>query len=237
MKWSVAIHQPDFMPWIGFFNKISKVNEFVILDHVTNNVKDSAFWGRRVKILSNGKPDWLSIPLRKNKGETFIPITKMQINIESENMPRSLQLIQNNYQKYPHFSQVYYLVKEYFHHHSDYLSIRNTDFILEVLNRLQIDVKISYSSELNPKFKSNEMLIDILKKCNATHYRCGMGAKDYQNDELFIDNNITIEYNDYSPKPYYQFNSNEFIPGLSVIDVLMNLGFEETSSFLKQDKI
>lgn len=237
MKWRVAIHQPDFMPWIGFFNKISKVDEFVILDHVTNNVKDSAFWGRRVKMIISRKPNWLSVPLKKIKGETFIPINKMQINTESDNIIQSFHLIQSNFQNAPYFNQVFYLVERYFHHHSENLSIRNIDFIIEVLKKLHIEVKISYSSDLRPGCKSNEMLLDILNKCSATHYRCGMGAKEYQTDDLFIANNIKVEYNNYVPKAYKQFNTDEFVAGLSILDVLMNIGFESTSALLKQEQI
>lgn len=237
MKRTVTIHQPDFMPWLGFFNKISKVDEFVILDHVTNNVKDSAFWGRRVKMMINKSPAWVSVPLVKIEGQTFIPIKGMLINQSSDRLNEQLKTISNSYRKAPYFEQVFHLVEHYFNSESNFLSKRNSDFITEVLKMLNIDVKVTYSSQINPRFQLNEMLIDILQKCNATHYRCGMGAKNYQKDELFFDNNITVVYNEYFPKPYIHFDEMNFCQGLSIIDALMNLGFEETSQLIFNEMI
>ena len=88
----ITIHQPDFMPWYGFFNKISKVDTWVVLDHVHNNPR-KAFWGRRVQILSNGKPLWLSIPLEKppQEGQLGMPLNIMKINLqEKKNISKSL---------------------------------------------------------------------------------------------------------------------------------------------------
>ena len=72
------------MPWFGFFNKIAKADDWILLDHVENNPRDTAFWPRRVPILVNGQPTWLSIPLFRPKepGVIGMPIKDMTINID-----------------------------------------------------------------------------------------------------------------------------------------------------------
>jgi hypothetical protein len=77
------------------------------------------------------------------------------------------------------------------------------------------------------------MLIDLLKKRSATTYLCGNGAGTYQKDELYNQQNIMVKYNNFNHPVYKQFNSTEFLKGLSIIDALMNLGFEATASLVK----
>lgn len=76
------------------------------------------------------------------------------------------------------------------------------------------------------------MLIDLLLKRNSTTYLCGAGASGYQKDELYNEKGIAVQYNNFNHPVYEQHNSNEFIPGLSIIDCLMNLGFNNTAKIL-----
>ena len=77
----VTIHQPDFMPWLGLFNKINNADELIVLDHVINNPKSPELWSRRVKMLIGGKDHWMSVTLKKDEQNTFIPINKMELKI------------------------------------------------------------------------------------------------------------------------------------------------------------
>jgi hypothetical protein len=231
---TATIHQPDFMPWLGFFAKLSKVDEFIVLDHVVNNPRDANFWCRRVKMMLSGKADWFSIPLLKDSSRVFVPINEMRINIDTPNFARkNLETIRHSYSKAPHYKEVFPLIEAYFNHSSDGMLERNLSFINEVLKLLNINCKVLLSSSLNPSGSSNEMLIDLLKKRFAQKYVCGDGAAGYQNNELFNKESIEIEYNGFQHPRYKQFNSESFIPGLSVIDALMNLGFSETEYLVK----
>jgi hypothetical protein len=229
---TVTIHQPDFMPWLGLFNKINKADEFIILDHVTNNPKSPEFWCRRVKMLIGGKEHWMSVSLKKDEKELFIPINTMEINMDERAVKKFIQSVELNYKKAPFFKDVFYLVEYYFSIPGNNLSERNCWFIKEVMDKLHIESKVFFSSDLDPKFSSNELLIDLLKKRGASTYLCGAGAAGYQKDELYLDQSIQIVYNNFSQPLYGQFNSKEFVKGLSVVDVLMNLGFEATAALL-----
>jgi len=228
----VTIHQPDFMPWLGLFNKIKNADEFIILDHTINNPKSPEFWCRRVKMLIGGKDHWMSVSLKKDNNNLFVPIKDMELQIDEKSNKKFLQSIELNYKKAPYFNEIYYLVENYFKMSTNNLSKRNSWFITEVMEKLGINTKIIYSSDLNPIYTSNEMLIDLLKKRNATTYLCGAGASGYQKDELYLAENILVVYNRFIHPTYKQFNSNQFLSGLSIIDPLMNIGFEQTAKLI-----
>ena len=230
----VTIHQPDFMPWLGFFNKINKADVFVVLDHTENNPRDSNFWGRRVQILANGNPYWFSIPLLKPvNGELGVSIDQMTINFNSEKeVQKKISTIQQNYSKHPFFKEIFPLIQDYFNYPSNSLLDRNMNFINKIIKELSIDTKIVYSSKLLCKHKSNELLIEIVNKVGGDIYLCGDGALGYQQDDLFEKNNIIIEYNNFTSPKYEQMKSSCFVPGLSIIDSLMNLGYSGVRKIL-----
>jgi hypothetical protein len=228
---TITIHQPDFMPWIGLFNKINNADELIILDHVTNNPKSSEFWCRRVKMLIGGKEHWMSVTLKKDKLNTFIPINDMELKMDEKNTKKFIQSVELNYKRAPYFSEVFYLIENYFEVEGNNLSRKNIWFIKEVMKKIKINTACIFSSELNPQFSSNEMLIDLLKKRNATVYLCGNGSGSYQKDELYLNEGISVKYNQFIHPVYTQFNSSSFIKGLSIIDTLMNLGFNGTIRF------
>jgi len=231
----ISIHQPTFMPWYGFFSKIANSDCWIVLDHTSNNPKDSAFFSRRVKILVNGKEFWLSIPLVKDstKEGKGVPLNQIKINTKNPKLFKKLQqTIEMSYKKAPYFKEYYYLVEDYFNNESDSLNIRNISFIKEVMKILEIDTKIVYSSDFNFNTKSNQLLVDLLKENSATTYLCGNGASGYQNDTFFTDNNIQLEYNSVKHPIYRQLRRDECVKGLSILDLLFNLKKEEIIKYL-----
>ncbi len=231
-----TIHQPDFMPWYGFFSKISKSDYWIVLDHTYNNPKDASFWGRRVQILVNGKPYWLSIPLKKSSSKDSFaqPINQMIINTDNTKLFKKLQqTITMSYSKTPYFTKYYYLVENYFNDSSNNLQTRNMAFIIEVMRILKISTKIVYSSDFNLKTKSTELLIDLLKKTDSRTYLCGNGASGYQEDTLFSEHNISLEYNAVNHPQYKQPFTSNCVQGLSILDLLFNIGEDKIIEHLK----
>lgn len=235
MNKTIAIHQPDFMPWLGLFNKISKANELIILDHTVNNSKSADFWCRRVKMLIGGNAHWMSISLKRDpKRSIFLPINEMEIDRDERAIKKFKLTVEQSYKRAPYFGKVFYLIENYFDSQTTNLSEMNSWFIREILDKLNIQIEVLYSSQLCPQFSSTEMLIDLLVKRNATTYISGSGAKAYQNDLLFAQKNIVLYYNNFICPSYRQFNSTSFISGLSIIDALMNVGFESTAKLVSQ---
>ncbi len=229
----VTIHQPDFMPWLGLYNKIARADELVILDHVTNNPRDG-FWCRRVMMMVGGKPAWVSLPLVKEEGKVAIPINQMEINpTQFRVLRKSFDSIRFNYTKAPYFKEVFPLVEEYFASEDNNLARRNSKFLIDTMHRLNINTEIVFSSDLDCNQKSTHLLVEILKKRNATEYLCGAGASGYQDDSLFGQSGIQLRYNNFQHPQYPQFNTTSFQKGLSIIDALMNVGFSETERLIK----
>lgn len=230
----VTIHQPDFMPWLGFFNKVNNADVLVVLDHTENNPRDSAFWGRRVKVLINGQENWFSIPLNKpQNGVIGIPIKEMTINLNlKKEIKKKVLSIKQNYSRHDYFDEIFPLVESYFNNKSDFLLDRNMEFILNVIKGLSINTKIVYSSNLSCHQKSTELLIEIIKKIDGDTYLCGGGASGYQHDHLFKSHDIMLKYNNFTSPKYEQMKSSNFVPGLSIIDPLMNLGFNGVKEIL-----
>lgn len=228
----VTIHQPDFMPWLGFFVKINKADTYVVLDHVINKYNDQS-WFRRVKLATKMGEFWLSISVKKPTSSSFIAINQMQIN-SNINYTKAIKTVEQIYTNTPFYKEIFPIVEEWFSSDETLLSIRNINFIKNIMSILDIDTEVVYSSQLDCKCKSNDLLIEILKSQQADIYLCGDGADGYQQDKLFLENNIIVEYNNFKPQEYSQTNTKTFQSGLSIIDILMNIGIEETKQLVRK---
>jgi hypothetical protein len=228
------------MPWLGFFNKISKADIYVVLDHVENNPRDAAFWCRRVKMLIHGNAKWISMPLKRPESKEIIgiPINRMEINTDiAKDLRNAFISIENSYKRYPYFEEVSPLIQSYFDSEDPSLLNRNMEFNTSIFNRLNINSKVIFSSSLKCEKKSTELLIEIVKKLNGTQYLSGDGADGYQQGDLYKRNDIQLIFNKFQHPVYPQKNSGEFVPGLSIIDCLMNNGFEQTEKICKSGMI
>lgn len=235
MRKIVAIHQPDFMPWIGFFVKIWRSDTFVILDHTVNNVRDGS-WFRRVKFNLSGQETWVSIPIVKPVTGSFQSIKSMEIsnNINTQRMfKKYTRSLEQSYSSAPYYAEFRDLYMGYFDSDEKLLSKRNITFIKEVFSILSIKREVVLSSEINPTGASNELLVDIIKKVGANAYLSGDGADGYQDESIFKSENIKLLKNSYFHKEYNQDGNNKFMPGLSILDALFNIGSKGTKELIQ----
>jgi hypothetical protein len=230
-----TIHQPDFMPWFGFFNKIAKADTWIVLDHVVNNPRDAAFWGRRVRVLVNGHATWLSLPLQRPRvpGVIGVPIREMAINLDERNaLEKGLRTVQMAYAKAPYYRHNIHLIEEYFMTSEPSLVVRNMRFIRSLMKMLEIRTATVESSSLGIDTRSTQLLVDLLDAVGAKTYLCGGGAGGYQKDELFATNGICLEYNHFEHPVYPQLKGPVFTPGLSIIDALFNVSIDKLSDWV-----
>lgn len=228
MRKTVVIHQPDFIPYLGFFHRLLNSDCFVILDHVQFISKGSG-WQNRDKIKTANGEKWLTVSVKKSPLGT--PINEILLS-ETDWKENNLNLIRESYKKAPFFSQIMPYIDDLY---SD-PSTKMADFNLKSINMLMslFDVKINtvLASDLNPAGKSNELLVDILKKVEADIYLSGVGARAYLNEDLFKQENIEVIWQDFKHPVYDQIHG-EFIPYLSSIDLLFNCGIEKSREILR----
>lgn len=230
MRKTVVIHQPDFLPYLGFFHRLLYAEVFVVLDHVQFTRGSSDCWIYRDKIKTANGVKWLTIPVKKCEIQT--PISEVILSNTTEWKIKNLNKIQEAYRKTPFFEEIFPHIENLY----GYSCIKMLDFNVQSIKMLfeLFDIKIDmvFSSSLNPASKKSEMLIDILKKVDATKYLSGIGAKDYLDYTLFYDTNIEISWQEFR-HPVYQQVHGEFIPYLSSIDLLFNCGMKKSREILR----
>ncbi len=219
----VAIHQPNFFPWLSYFDKIIRCDVFVILDNVQFQKKGGT-WSNRVRILAGNKADWITAPLNR----AYHGVKKIS-EIETDNSKpwreKIIKTIETNYGSAPYFGEVFPVLNELVRNHSDNLSEYNLNSIRTLCEILEIDTsKFERASELSVNGTATDLLINIVKETGATGYLYGRGAVNYQDNDKFNNEGLELIAQDFIHPVYSQFSSDEFIPGLSVIDSLMNVG-------------
>jgi len=226
----VAIHQPNFFPWLGYFNKITRAHRFVFLDHIQLPRKGAGSWVNRVKILVNGKEAWLTVPIvRGRTGQGFQSINETFISSEPRWREKMIKTIDQNYRKAPHYEEVRDFLADLINFPLENLSDYNQHNIIAIARLLDIpEEKFLRSSDLNVTGQSTELLVNITKAVNGNAYMCGSGAAGYQQDELFEKEGLHVIYQDFKHPAYPQSAAAGFKPGLSIIDALMNAGIEGT---------
>jgi len=216
----VAIHQPNFLPWIGYFYKMYKSDIFVFLDNVQFS-KNS--YQNRVKIKTSQGAQWLTLPVFHKFGQ----LTKdVRINNNEKWKEKHLKTIELNYKKAPYFNQIYdLLVKVYTNNKWELMTDFNIELITAICNFLDIKTKTIRASSLNTSGSATELLIDIVKKVGGDIYLSGKGGMKYQDENRFKEESITLIYTNFK-HPVYPQLWGEFIEGLSIIDLLFNCGEE-----------
>ena len=226
----VAIHQPNYLPYLGFFHKLSLVDTFVIMDDTQYDKK----FTNRNKIKVPGNWIWLTVPI--NKKHKFVANKIVEINNEENWQSDHFEKINRSYSNSEFFKKNYKTFFEKIYSKKwDHLFTLNYELIIQLIDWLDIKIEVIKESELNVKGNSTERLVNISKKIGAETYVSGIGGKEYMNEKMFETNNIKIEYQNFQCPKYKQVFNSEFIPNLSIIDLLFNIGPESLSK-LKENE-
>lgn len=229
-----GLHQPNFLPYLGFFDKMLKSDIFVIRDEVLFVEKD--FHQRnKIRINSNDNQNnpqfkWLKVPV-VNKMD-FIKNIIIKKEAIREKMPwhkRILHDIKSSYEGAEHFSEFFPEVEKIFDNSDEKLISLNMKIINFLKNAFGIKTKVIMASELGlkpphyEKSDASEDIINICKKINANTYLSGDGGKNYLNLEPFKKEGIELIFQEYK-HPVYPQRYPKFLPYMSAIDALFCLG-------------
>ena len=223
-----AIHQPNFFPWLGYFNKIERADVFVFLDNVDypKSSKTMSTWSNRVAVLLNGAKQWINCPVIREEGKQKICTVK--INNSYDWRTKLIRTLEYNYKKSRHYHEVSEFIYDLIGYHTEYLADYNCYIIEEIVKKIRLGGgNIVRQSKMSTCGASTELLIEITQMVGCDSYMCGGGAAGYQQDERFQEEKIKLLYQGFTPKEYDQ-GIAECVKGLSVLDTLFHCGFEET---------
>lgn len=220
----VAIHQPNFLPWLGYFYKMARAEHFILLDSVPF-AKGS--YTNRVKIKTASGPQWLTVPIL-TKGKLGQPIREVVCNSKSNWQKKIAATFDTNYRKCPHCSPYADEIVGIIDSSVGNLAEMNIQLIRYVMNQLGIDTPTTRSSEMQAEGKATEMLIALCREIGADTYLSGSGGANYQDEADFKAAGLQLIYADYQ-HPTYRQEFGQFTAGLSIIDLLFNYGPESAA--------
>lgn len=227
----VGIMQPYFFPYIGYFQLINAVDEFVVYDNIEFTKKG---WINRNRILVNGQDSFITIPLKKDSDYLDVRDRYLADSWSSERV-KMLNRIKESYRKAPQFEAVYALVEKCICFEDANLF----NFILNSLNQvkeyLQIRTSIIISSTIpiDHTLKAEKKVVAICKAINADMYVNPIGGIQLYNKDEFKDEGVELHFLKANDFEYKQF-SNEFVPWLSIIDIMMFNSKETITKMLTQ---
>ena len=218
----VVILQPSYLPWLGYFDQMFKSDVFVVYDDVQY---DKNGWRNRNRIKTPQGPQWLTVPVL-TKGRNFPLNREVEINNTSPWQTKHLKSIVQHYGKAPFFDQSIGPVEGILERRWTFLMDLVMAFKDMLMKQLGLNRKIYFSSALKvPKLGKTERLIEICRHFGADTFLEGDAGKDYIDEALFAKMRIRLEYHSYRHPVYSQLHG-EFVPYLSVIDLLFNHGGE-----------
>ena len=214
----IAVHQPQYLPWLGYFDKIASADLFVLLDTVQFKKNE---WQNRNRIKTADGPQWLTVPVTYRFPQR---ISEVSINNRERWQHRQWQAIVSNYRRAPHWDYLAPFLEEMLSRPWDGIAELNIYGVKRLLQILAIPTPLYVASEL-PQFPDDpdERLIAIAKHFAADTYLAGSGGRGYMELDRYERNGIRVIFQEYH-HPVYDQLFGPFEPFLSVVDLLFNKG-------------
>jgi len=214
----LAAHQPQFAPWLGFFDKLDRADVFVLLDNVQFRKNE---WQNRNRVKAADGPQWLTVPVSFHFGDK---INEVSIAEDNNWRHRHQQTLRTCYSRAPYFQETFALYDETVSREWNKLSEFNIALLQALTSRLGIGTRITVASEMDPLPEGrDERLIQLCKRFGADTYLAGAGGRLYMQLEKYKETETNVVFQDYHHPDYEQLFA-EFSPQLSVLDLLFNCG-------------
>ena len=228
----VAIHQPNFLPWLGYFNKLATADVFIILDTVALQ-RTGGNYTNRVQILVKGRPTWITVPMRRGE-DARRRIDQARIAEDGAWRKKMTLTMQQHYARSPYFRGTMPLVEQLLSAPTDSLRDLNLLGIFACADAVGLDTrKLRLASDLTAAGRATDLLVELVRELGGNAYLAGGGSGHYQEDQKFEASGIEVRYQHFVPLVYPQSHTKRFVPGLSIIDALMNVGREKTATLIR----
>lgn len=227
----VVIHQPDFMPYLGFFQRLIQADIYIVMDNVQYVRGSSRALTNRDKIRTVRGETWINVGIQKC---VFgCRIDEVLISQETQWRERSLNLLKENYRKADYFNEIYPYLEALYSLDCKKMIEFNMASIKMLIELFDIgDLEIKYASELAVEGKSNEQVINLVKAVGCHRYLSGTGARSYYIPELYKEAGIEVVWQKFE-HPVYKQQFEGFIPYLSSIDLLLNCGIVRSREIIR----
>ncbi len=234
MGLTIAIHQPNYLPWMGYFYKMLNSDVFVLLDNVQCPKLSPA--ARNYIKGKDGKRVLLSVSVNRSAG-AFQTYHQLAVSYQNNWHHKHLNHIRDAYTKAPYFHEVFPELEMILKTPFQTLSELNTTLIHWMKERLDLKTRIEVASQHDTGSWGIENFrnASICAHFGASRYLSGIGGKKYNDEKVFNQYGIQLVYSDFTPPHYNQLNG-DFMPQLSVIDAFFNLGFAQTQKLLITEK-
>lgn len=214
-----AIHQPNFFPWLGYFDKIRQADIFIFMDDVAYPKSGSGMgtWTNRVRLAIQGQKAWITCPIRRVSGEQRI--RDVLIDDRQPWRRKLMRTLEMNYRRCPNYEAAMAVLEPLIRYEADRLAEFNINAITTLSRVFDLSCAFRRQSEMQAEGKATKLLINLTREADAGAYLCGGGAGGYQDDGLFAQSEIGLVFQSFEPRPYG--DESRFLPGLSIIDYLM----------------
>lgn len=224
-----AIVQPHYLPWMGYFEMIDRVDVFVFLDDVQFIKREWKNRNRIRKTPDSAAAKWLSVPIRGE--DQRAPINQARIGGEHDWMSDHLRKIRDVYCRAPHFDAVFPALETKLEkaREAETLAALNIELVVGLCDILGIETPVMRSSEIGADGKREEKLLAICKAIGADAYLANNATAGYVGSEYFESEGIEFQVQDYSHPTYPQTSDGHALPflsHLSIVDLLFNTGHE-----------
>ncbi|WP_022852160.1 WbqC family protein [Limisalsivibrio acetivorans] len=215
-----AVHQPNFFPWLGYFEKISRADRFVIFDDAQFPRTSRGCWSNRVYLRLNNDKNWLTAPVErdgvKDINETYFKDTSWRESLRGK--------ISSAYAKASYYKEHRDFVFALLDYPENNLALYNTYVIKEICTFLGIDTSgILISSKLDVSGESNEKLARLTLASGCSVYMSGDGAEEYLDSDIYEKLGVELIRQNFV-HPVYEQRGEGFLKGLSIIDWIFNMG-------------
>ena len=221
----VSVHQPQYIPWLGYFDKIDRSDCFVFLDQVQYKSRE---YQNRNKIRTKDGSIWLTVPVI-SKGMGRQKICDVRIDNSSDWQKRHWRNLKTWYGRAEFFKDYFVFFEEVYAERWEKLIDLNVHIINFILKEFKITTPVYYESELNIIAQKTDRIIEICKRLKADAYLSGTGGRNYLEENKFARAGIKLEYQNFTHPAYhqqYRGRKNVFLPYMSSIDLLFNEGGE-----------
>jgi hypothetical protein len=217
----LAIHQPQYMPWLGYFHKMASADIFVLLNNVQFKKNE---WQNRNRIRNATSWQWLTVPTTYQFPQK---INEVQVDFTQNWQKKHLHSLDASYGKTPFYNDYIPLFAEFFCAPASKIDRINIDSVRLLAGAMGIQTETFISSDYRFKGESTERLVNICRHFKADTYLAGAGGRDYMEISLFEKAGIAVEFQEFTCPVYPQhwsFGPEHFVPNLSAIDLIFNCG-------------